>query len=330
MFDKQIALENGLKVLSENQSIVFTRYVQKILPLDGFVFWVNAGIVDGETEPFCLNVGGSLHFSTNQEMREDENIAVNTVVFTTSTEIDAMNDIASTDLWIGQIGALKFSFNKSGKRYESAGLWHYVGDAVYPAFESQFIDDITELDLTNIVVSNSTPIWLEQSSFFPIYPSFLSPTNLKPPYATIHISDSKAINTAPMVDPLNSSQYQHIREKVRVTIYGVRHGVACDFIESVQIYCLSTDNMGIINVPVIQDERRPQSEVNALAIKKVINFEVGFWQCRMRDIAESLLKKVTATITLDVPVVTQPQFISSAAQRDPLDPLFYTDITNRA
>ena len=41
------ALREGLRSLSREETITFTRYVKMILPSDGFVFWVNAALIQG-------------------------------------------------------------------------------------------------------------------------------------------------------------------------------------------------------------------------------------------------------------------------------------------
>ena len=43
----------GLEDISRSASVTFTKYVRKVLPLDGFVFWVKASIIsdDPDGEP---------------------------------------------------------------------------------------------------------------------------------------------------------------------------------------------------------------------------------------------------------------------------------------
>ncbi|MCD8726119.1 hypothetical protein LUD21_28035, partial [Klebsiella pneumoniae] len=42
--------------------------------------------------------------------------------------------------------------------------------------------------------------------------------------------------------------------------------------------------MGIMNIPVVQDERVTQNELNIIAMRKTIKFKINYYQQRMRDI----------------------------------------------
>ena len=39
------SLADGLNTISLNQELTFTLYVKLVLPLDGYVFWVNASLL---------------------------------------------------------------------------------------------------------------------------------------------------------------------------------------------------------------------------------------------------------------------------------------------
>ena len=177
----QDTLAAGVKTLSQQQTIEFTQYSQTILPADGYVFYVNTG---STTE-----VQGSLHYSTSQNQNEDETIDINQVVFTALSQIDVFNTAAPTDLFIGTFEGIQFAFSARGSFYQQANLYHYVGNAVYPALASQLIDSAADIP-TEPIVTNSLPIWLSQNSFAPVYPSFIVPANVVPPYITAHIEPS--------------------------------------------------------------------------------------------------------------------------------------------
>ena len=145
-------LADGVNTLSLNQTITFTQYTRQVLPLDGWIFWLKTGQT--------ITASGSLHYSTDQEQREDETIGINSVIFTTMQPINDMNAASPDTLYIGEIDSIRFSFNRRGNFYKQANVFHYQGDAIYPAMESQIIDDPATLDLTDIVVSNSLPFWL--------------------------------------------------------------------------------------------------------------------------------------------------------------------------
>ena len=80
MNEQKILLQDGLKLLSNQQSISFARYTRTILPADGFIFWMNTG------NSFMVN--GSFHYATNNEQNDVQTVGKNSVVFTTTEEID--------------------------------------------------------------------------------------------------------------------------------------------------------------------------------------------------------------------------------------------------
>jgi hypothetical protein len=201
------SLRAGINTLSASQTITFTKYVRLVLPMDGFVFWVKANLLSPSaifnaskfntstinqaqatiTSAPTVEVQGSFHYSTDQKQLEDETPAINRVIFTTSSEIQDFEQIGSNVMFIGEFQGIRFGFTRHGRYYAQANLFHYSGDAIYPAMESQIIDDVTSLDTRNVVVSNSLPIWLGLNEIMPMYPSFLVDANLPPPYAAVHI-----------------------------------------------------------------------------------------------------------------------------------------------
>jgi hypothetical protein len=270
------SLEAGVNTLSLNQVVLFTQYVRRVLPLDGFIFWLKTST----TREFM----GSLHYSVNSEQREDEDIAIRNVIFTSQELVTDLAEIAPSTLWIADIDEDRYAFSQQGNFYEQAGLYHYQGYAIWPAMETQLVDDVGDLDLVNQVVSNSLPIWLTLNSIMPVYPSFLVPADLRPPYAAVHIdpASTKAIQSAPYL-ALDLSHYQLAEETVKITIYGLRNNDALDFQDYVFQYSLDTDNIGIMNMPIIRDEKRTQSETSTIAQKKSIEFKISYYQARLND-----------------------------------------------
>jgi hypothetical protein len=47
--------------------------------------------------------------------------------------------------------------------------------------------------------------------------------------------------------------------------------------------------MGVMNIPVVQDERVTQNELNIIAMRKTIKFKVNYYQQRMRNVARKLM-----------------------------------------
>lgn len=275
------ALAVGYQTLDSDATITFLKYVRHVLPLDGYIFWVK----DLSAAPLVIE--GSLHYSTDQQQNEDETIGLNRVILTTEQMVQDFNAINSNVMYIGQINDIRFSFNSHGKLYKEAGIYHYRGDAIYPAMLTQIIDDPTQLS-TLQVATNSLPIWLSLQTSMPIYPAFLAPANLRPPYATVKIADTRALQSAPYICA-DSSHFQLVTEKCKVTIYGNRNNDALDFQDFVLNYSLDSDAIGIMNMPIIIDEQRTQSELGILAIKKSIEFEVNYYQGRAQNIARQLI-----------------------------------------
>lgn len=278
----QATLQAGLETLSQDQTITFTKYNQLILPADGFIFWVKSNVT--------MNVKGSFHFSGDQNQNEDETLGQSHVIFTSEQEINAFTDISPTSMWIGTFNNLRFAFNHKKNFYQQASLWHYVGDAIYAAMNTQFLDNASDFDNIIPVVSNSLPIFLALNEKFPMYPSFALPANLNPPYASVHIdpTSTQAIQSVPLLNELYS-HYQLATDNVRITIYGERNTNALDFQDYLYQNSLDTDNWGLMNTPVIQDEKRTQSEYGILAQKKTFTMKVSYYQTRVNDIARQLI-----------------------------------------
>ncbi|WP_233469182.1 hypothetical protein [Caballeronia glathei] len=283
-----------MNTLSLSQTIPFTRYTQAVLPLDGYVFYINTGEV--------VSVQGSLHYSTDQQQNEDETIDVNRVIFTALSQIDRFNQVAPTDLFVGTFEGIRFSFNARGSFYEQANLFHYLGNAVYPALASQLVESAADLP-TEPVVSNSLPIWLSQNSFAPVYPSFLVPSNVVPPYITAHIEPDLTevpsfpiygwpgttepnSGTAPLHD-LPSTQLA--KDNVRLTLYGFTNQMAIQYLASLIDHSLNVEDFGFGNSPAIKDQKRTQSELNVIAMKKTIDIVAWYFQSTADAVARRLI-----------------------------------------
>lgn len=310
-------LDAGIDTISQSQTVQFTLYVKLILPLDGYVFWVRSDLVsqlsvcncylyqpapvDGTSPPGAvLDVQGSLHNAIDSMQNEDETVAVNSVVFTAESEVQDFNKVGPCVMYIGVFEGKKFAFNKRGSFYEQSGIYHYKGNALYPALASQIVDDLTDFDTNNVVVSNSLPIWLMMNQFFPVYPSFLVEENLEPPYASIHIPSetTQAIGFAPRIGR-RGHHSQLVQERVKITLYGLRNYAALDFQDYVLQYSMDHEDLfGIMNSPVMRDEKRTQPEFTVLAQKKTFELEVNYYQNRIRDVARQLILKCIPTFEI--------------------------------
>lgn len=297
-------LAAGVKLLSGDQTITFTLYKKVVLPLDGFVFWINCDLphpsIGDEPAPRA-HIQGSLHYSTEVEQEESSSLDINTIVFTALAQCDLFNEIDSQYLYIANYSGIRFSFNSQGKFYEQAGLWHYVGIAITAVMETQIIDDLAQLPSEQIV-SNSLPIWLAMPTYEPPYPgftcpfkymfpSFLVPNNETPPYASVHIEKTTAlVETATLGPRLQSNQLAS--EIVRVTTYGADNEEIITFLNFVIQYSYDWNYIGMMNMPIIVDEKQTQSELRVIAQKKTIEFKVSYLQNTVRDVARQHILKV--------------------------------------
>ena len=323
-------LKAGLDTISLNQEITFTLYRKVVLPLDGFVYWVKAEVQDGgsalfNTSPLntfgpnftggasdpapTLKIMGSLHYATDQRQDQDASYAVDKVVFSAQDPVVDFNRVNSDELYIATFDGIRFAFNGRRSYYEQANLHHYYGDAIYSFMESQVVDIPALLNARALVVSNSLPAWLALNRYsapypiplaraaFQLYPSYLAPNNLAPPYGTVDIGSesTEALSGEPFVNQL-SSQYSPTREHVTITLYGCNNYLAGTFLLNVLQYAQDTARFGITNMPVIKDDKRTQSELSVIAMKKRIEFDVYYYQNVVRDIGRQLIEDASATV----------------------------------
>lgn len=291
-------LTQGLDDLSQFQVVPFTKYIRKVLPLDGFLFWIKASILsdDPNPEPDTKDVKGYLHLTT-ESIQDDEQLYDRIVVtFTAQADIDPFNDIGTDVLYIGEFFGIQFSFSRRTGLNEPANLYHYTGEAIFPYMRSQIINSVDDIDLNDVVVSSSLPVWLSLSHYMPMFPAMLSTQNLSPPYATVKCANTSPIAGAFYLDE-KQNQYQLVSEDVTVSVTGLRNASVEDFLRYVQDYTLSdVAEMGVMNIPVVQDERVTQNELNIIAMRKTIKFKVNYYQQRMRNVSRQLISTAIPSI----------------------------------
>jgi hypothetical protein len=306
------ALSAGLDVVDQDQTVTWTLYRRVVLPADGFVFWVRAVVLSpgalvnsSPANSFAANqvpgvqpaptfeAQGSLHHTTVNRQDLDESFSVNRMIFTSKTPVNDLNEIAPDAMYLATTNGQRYSFSSRSMWYRQAGLYHYSGDAVYPALASQIIDYPSELNQRDVVVSNSLPIWLTLNQFFPVYPSLLVPDNIHPPYASVHIGED---DTVPMqagtTKDSTGSLWQLAKDTVRITTYGVRKNTIMDWLEYVKEYTLANPGvLGVMNSPVPRDAKRGQTEISAIAQKKVIQIDASYYQARIQQLSRQLITK---------------------------------------
>lgn len=292
-------LVDGVNELDRFQEWTFTKYVRKVLPLDGYVFWVRADLLEEDARgsgPDTVTLKGYLHLTTDNLQDDEEIYDKNIVTFTATEHIDPFNEVSNETMYISEFFGLKFAFDLRSNLNAPADLYHYRGEAVYPRMLTQFVDDLKQLDLNNVVVSNSLPIWMGLDGICPMFPARLSEHNFAPPYGSIKIRPARPLAGGFGLDS-NSTMTQLVCEEVEITLTGLRNSEAMDFIRLVTDYTLSpSTQMGVMNVPVIVDKRDNQNEFNILAMRKVIVFEVNYYQTRMEDVSRGLILKAGINI----------------------------------
>ena len=319
-------LLQGLRTLALDQQIKFRLYGRVVLPVDQFVFWVRApllkqptfalGLVNAtqlaedDMENCELTAKCSLHYTTDFRQEETENYAANRIVFTTNEEVQAFNDVAPGTMWIAEFDGLQFAFSSSSMRYRQANLWHYSGFALYADMQTQIIDRVQDFSGAQ-VVSNSLPAWLAIQSYRPawafwgslppMFPSFLVPDNEPPPFISVHVvpEGTRGLASAPTIDPRTSSHTQLCSDQVRITLWGTRNFNALDFVDAVNQYSMDTGAIGIMNIPVVRDDKRTQAELRIIAQKKVIDVEVSYLQNTMRTIGTKLIRSAMPSLYIN-------------------------------
>lgn len=321
-------LKAGLEAIALNQRITFRLYGRVVLPIDGFVFWVRADLLANsyfqtqglatasqlsadQMKGSVIKPQCSLHYTADVRQEEPETYAANNVVLTTDSPINELNAVAPGTLWVGEFKGLRFAFSSLSGRYVQAGLYHYRGFAVYPDMRPQLVDDISATPFSDAqIVSNSLPAWLALANYSPpwafwgplptLFPSYLVPDNEAPPYAVVHIvpEETRGLASAPTIDPKTSTHTQLCSDRVRVTMWGVRNNQALDFIDAVNRYSVDTGAFGIMNIPVVRDEKRTQAELNTIAQKKTVEIEVSYLQHRMNDVAQQVISSAVPSFVI--------------------------------
>lgn len=310
------ALAAGIIDLSKARDIPLNLYSRQVLPLDGFVFWLLSG---------STTVKGVLHYTSDRPQEEAGTLTESTVVLTTTTEIVQLNASNTQTLVVGAVEGQKFAFHRHGFFFAETNVWHYEGTTINASKSTQIIDDPGLLDPTQVIVSDSLPIWLQIASYSPIwlnppnplvplYPSYLVPDNLPPIYGAVHHEPEqiRALQDAPLLRPqqgvspnptpggppinVGLLHNQLVSEHVRVTLYGCNNATAADFLDTVLRYSLDTDNIGIMNMPAIRDGKEGWAPGMLIAQQKIIDFEVSYVQNRAYSVATQLIASAQTSV----------------------------------
>lgn len=305
------ALRDGLEILSQGppRDVTFQAYSRTVLPLDGFIFWVPS-----VTE----KIRGSLHYGQEIIQAEDETQGLATITFTAEEQVAIFADQPIDTIYVASVDGFRYAFSQQQHLYAQSGpLYHYFGHSIQPAFATQLLDPPRTIDLTQTVTSNSLALWLGlngyASPFYDgfsntgvpfkvkppiLFPSFMVAANETPPYGSVHIgegeTDTVALQATPYLD-VNRSHWQLVSDRVRITLYGLQNDACLDFIDTVNQYSVLTGNFGIMNMPVVRDAIRTQPELQTRAMKKVIDFQISYYQTRVAQVARQLIKSCVPT-----------------------------------
>jgi len=318
------ALDAGIEQISEQTRVEFTLYTKMVLSEDGSVFWV-------ASPRQTMVASGSLHYATDRQQNIDETVAINHVLLTSEEAITELNAIAPDTMWVGAWPLqpnhnLLIAFSKRGNFYDPAQVWHYSGVAVLPAMQSQLIARPEDIP-AGPIVSNSLPIWLLQGVFgefqVPVYASFALPDNIVPPYVVAHVEPAGTLTFGNMpfyvwpgtpapTPPVYGSPFYDVaatmlcRDEVDLILYGFTNSMAWQFLSNLITYSMvgpgEAPTFGFANSPAIQDEKRIQAEIAALAQKKSIHVSANYYQGAANAAAYRLiLKALDPTITVVMP-----------------------------
>lgn len=272
---------------------------------------------------------GSFHYITDSRQVDDANYSANRVVFSSEVPLQDMNSIGPNLLYIGTFDGpaptaqqpveprgttpIRFAFSSRGAFYRQTDLYHYTGYAVYSTMSTQVVDDPASLHPEFAIVSNSLPMWLYFAQVtppwhvdiprpnVPFFPSMLATDNEVPPFVTVKIdpANTTSFQMAPALDRFNSGQML-AHDTVTLTLYGCNNSVAQDLFQSILQYSYDSDTtFGILSaMPIPRDEKEGQNELNTIAQKKTIVFEVSYNQTAVRNLARQLIEKALVTVQI--------------------------------
>ena len=302
----QASLDAGIESLSQKQQVQFQRFTRIALASDGSVFWV------GTQETMIAT--GSLHYATDRRQEEDSTLGVSDMIFSSESEVTQFSAISPEAMWIGSwpipdAPPLLVAFSRLGNYYRQADIHHYSGVAITAVMLTQIIQSAADIP-AGPIVSNSLPIWLAQTTFagqtVQVFPSFLMPENLAPPYVVAHIVPelTESLGAFPVIGPwpgttepnsgasplhdLASSQL--MRDEVTLTLYGFSNQAAIQYLVMlIEASIDGTAPFGFANSPAIRDEKRTQVELATLAQKKTIQISANYYQGTADAIARRLI-----------------------------------------
>lgn len=301
-------IDAALNELDLDQEVKFQAYSRVVLPIDGYIFW---------KPTVSLTVKGSLHFMQDIAQEETETVGNASITFTTRDRVVEFSEAPINTIYVGCAGHFRFAFSSQQGYFSAAKFWHYQGHRIAPVMERQLLDDPTTIDPSRAIVSNSLPLWLAMNGYTSpfldgfsnqvmLYPSFVVPPNLTPPYCAVHIPPeaTRAVQSVPMImqgtalvngKPVNTRQHTQLCEDtVHLTVYGLQNLEALNFFDMVLEVLRDGGQMGLTNTPVTVDRKRTLPELQAIAMQKSWEFKVSYNMYAVSEMTMQLIKQATA------------------------------------
>ena len=303
---------------SQSGTFVFQQYNKFQVAQDGYVFWVATGNT--------ITVNGALHISTDREQELDDTIAMNVVMLDRGDAITEFNTVDTASLWVAEIagptgdGTVQIAFQRRGPYFENAGVYHYMGFAVFAPFADILVQSASDIP-AGPIVNNSLPVWMALPTSLaelpgnlfptsiPVYPSFLVPSNAQPPYIVAHIEPGRtqpvqafpsAVWPGGDTGPQDCAAYQLVRDHVELILYGLNGQQAMQLLAALTRLSTFANQFGFMSMPVIRDHKRTQPEIMAIALKKSIKFTASYYQSAADAIARQLI--LSAVLTYEATV----------------------------
>lgn len=281
MNDYAGALQDGLDTVRQGQTISFITYERVILPYDGFVYWVKTG-----NEQTLV---ASMVHDENELHHEDQNFRNDSGLIITTTEplLDFSQDGLDT-MSVFEYNNNLYVLRKTGYNSEQSGLFHNIARVIEPALRSILLDSKDDFLKKKAQFTNSIGLFVLLSCGYfefvsidyPIYPEWLVPLNKKPPYITVGVTETEALNNGFNTVNVDNSLFlvKPAKDYVDINLYGLDNNEALNFLVKLERWSLFYKKIGFLNMPRIKDEQLAQNEIGSLAQKKIIELEIFYYQ----------------------------------------------------
>ncbi|CAI3958064.1 unnamed protein product [Commensalibacter communis] len=294
------AIQSGLDVMRLDQKLDISYYQKTILPYDGFVFWVK---MRKKT-----SIDAMIHY-TDELKHEDQSFYNDANLIITTKEY--LFDFFQNDLEILPVfdyEGKQYAIRRSGQNTQHATIFHNFARIIEPQFQSLFLNNKKDFTRKTVQFSNSISrfILLANGYFdlvkipYEIYPEWLVPFNKKPPYITIGISETEALNVGHKRTMVEGKEtfINPAKDHIELNLYGLDNHEAINFLATLEKWSLIYQQIGFLNIPRVTDLHNTQNEIGSLSQKKVIEIEVFYYQSA--NIDEALLDRMIDEVLINM------------------------------